>query len=128
PPLYLLATRRRCRVDPHGLEPANVFLPQCRVDDTQRPLVAIESLLNEREQNGIELIRAAEECADMTVALQWRASESNLSQYLCHRPLLAAILARAIAFVHSQHPQTVAVPQIECHIWGLGGAYIRRSP
>src|SRR2546430_17255558 len=81
-----------------------LFRSQFGVDDMQRPLVAIESLLNEREQNGIELIRAAEECADMTVALQWRASESNLSQYLCHRPLLAAILPCAIAFVHSQHP------------------------
>src|SRR3977135_699721 len=54
----------------------------------QRPLVAIEALLNEGQQDGIELIRASEERADMTVALQWRPSESNLSQYLCHRPSL----------------------------------------
>src|SRR5438874_10781636 len=104
PQLQLLAYLSSRSVDPPGLEPANVFLPQFGVDDMQRPLVAIKALLDERQQDGIELIRAAEECADMTVALQWRAGESNLSQYLCHRPLLAAILPCAIAFVHSQHP------------------------
>src|SRR5438309_2996240 len=116
PQLQLLAYLRRRGVDPHGLEPANVFLPQFGVDDMQRPLVAIASLLDERKQNGIELIRAAEACADMTVALQWRASESNLSQYLCHRPFLAPILPCPIAVVHCPHPLTVAVPHTECNI------------
>src|SRR2546425_4077912 len=103
PKFQLLAYLRRCGVDPHGLEPAKVFVPQFGVDDMQRPLVAIEALLDEGQQDGIELIRVAEERADMTVALQWRPGESNLSQYLCHRPLLAAILPRATALVHSQH-------------------------
>src|SRR5205814_1829006 len=76
PQLQLLAYLRRRGVDPHGLEPANVFLPQFGVDDMQPPLVAIKALLDERQQDGIELIRAAEECADMTVAVQWRAGKA----------------------------------------------------
>src|SRR5439155_20233770 len=101
PQLQLLAYLRRRGVDPLGLEPANVFLPQFGVDDMQRPLLAIKALLDERQQDGIGLIRAAEECADMTVALQWSSGDLNLSQYLCHRPVLAAILALALAFFHS---------------------------
>src|SRR2546430_7441602 len=68
-----------------------LFRSQFGVDDMQRPLVAIESLLNEREQNGIELIRAAEECADMTVALQWR-SEEHTSELQSQSNLVCRLL------------------------------------
>ena len=47
--LQLLACLRRRRVNPDAFEPADVFRTQLGVDDMERPLTAVEALLDERQ-------------------------------------------------------------------------------
>ncbi len=65
------------RVDPYRSQPLWMSVTLIRIDDMNRLIAALESVLNEWKQHAILFVVAVEECTDVTRFGKLRASKTN---------------------------------------------------
>lgn len=103
--LELPALLHRRHGDAGELQSPEMFLPQLGLDDMERPVAALESLLDERKQDTVLLVRVVKKGADMTLCAKHRAREPNRSV----PPLATPQRAMARSLVESIGPHSTGL-------------------
>jgi hypothetical protein len=74
----------RCYVNTDSRQMLDMASPASRADDMNRFVAAVETILNEWQENTVFFVLAVEECADVAWSRQLSTCKRDRLRYPCH--------------------------------------------
>ena len=71
-------------IDPRLSQPSDMLIPTLGVDDMERPIPALEALLDEREEDSILLVTVAKERTHVAARVDYGSAEPHLERVTIH--------------------------------------------